>query len=546
MSMLDPILAKAAKYAGSLLKSRPTWRFEGAGVSVYDDATTGETAIAIVGGSSTSSALANTLAATSGSPGQVIVVSGNSSQLDGGSGHFVNKLLGSDTPNGGTIFASPIGTYGWYRMYTGDVYASWFGLTLSTGSTAAAANLAAITAAGNLAAANLARGKHCTLQLPAGTYVINGTGLDFGGVAIRICGQGADITTIKVDASVSTGSPIPFVLRVGDPVTASNPVYVMDLTLDSNGRATNTLQTDNMPIRTNLQRIKAKNAKNANWLFNGSMVSATVDNLEFNGGAYGLLCANGGNMSGMIVNRVRFSGHSVMCIDITNATTSSQDTMDFRSVTCEGNNGGAVRLQGGFVCNFFGGHFEQNGKVTGDADFTMGRYDGGSTALCQVNLIGCQFSTAGAAQSNVRWKFAQTGARLIMVGTETSNSDTVDAASFTGSSRVVCFGLTNSNAYPTLINGAITTLQVFPGLTNNDVRTFTVTAGAVSVQSIAVTGAAYGDTVNMALDQSLGSCIPYTAWVSSPGNVSWAILNPTGADITFTSVGFYARVMKGG
>jgi hypothetical protein len=107
----------------------------------------------------------------------------------------------------------------------------------------------------------------------------------------------------------------------------------------------------------------------------------------------------------------------------------------------EANDGKGLVIRGAQV-NVYGGHWEQNGLVTGGADVDLDA----TTAQVQINFFGGYFVAPGAAQANRRFLFTAAGAYGIharFYSTRFFGADYIDGNGQSAGSRVTFYSMAN-------------------------------------------------------------------------------------------------------
>ena len=182
---------KTVRFDGETVATRAKLNFLGDGVTVADNAGSGQTDVTVLSGGT--AVYVTDLTALAGTVDRArVYCDGYYARYDGGGGTFVWHAGSSTTANGGTVLGA--GTGRWKRVYSGAINVRWFGAK-GDGSTndTAAINAAAVAANGG------------ELLFPAGaTFVMAGVTIASSTRGTVVRAKGATLKSAVLGAGVGT------------------------------------------------------------------------------------------------------------------------------------------------------------------------------------------------------------------------------------------------------------------------------------------------------------------------------------------------------
>lgn len=255
------------------------------------------------------------------------------------------------------------------------------------------------------------------VYFPGGTYRTT-QGLTFSASPGGIYGDGVDISTIKYD----NVTPDDLMTITG----AGLYCRIEGLGFDGSGQATNCLCLQgSFAHYSSFKNFRLLSPLEAGVKNEAGLTSCAFHSISSIGGMYGFYNEESTNISGVMFSHLRISNTLNAAVYIRNPGNSLHAFSIFHP-TLEGNRGAALDFGGGMQCRIYGGHFEQNGTTTGLPDILMGRFSSSTAPLCELHLFGVNFSSKGAAQTNVRIRFEESGAQLRMYGIRNTSSLLID------------------------------------------------------------------------------------------------------------------------
>ena len=162
-----------------------------------------------------------------------------------------------------------------------------------------------------------------------------------------------------------------------------------------------------------------------------SFLGASINNVRFSGGAYGIYTDSAVNLNAARIYGIRITRTKNAAIRLDSKSPGAEIYID-RSII-EGNDGSAVNVSGGIRVELNGIHFEANGIVTGEPDVLMGATN---NALCYVTLRGGIFSATGDAQELTRIAFTGPRSHLSLVEVGLMAGNIIDGKGYGTGSRI--------------------------------------------------------------------------------------------------------------
>lgn len=282
------------------------------------------------------------------------------------------------------------------------------------------------------------------IEVPSGTYRLAQT-LDIDS-SVTLQGEGINDTVLQAEASSGPG-----VLISG----AGAVVGLQSLSITASGIARALEISATISLNSDIRRLQITGATEAQIAVTGPLINTRLEHLTLSGGQYGLATLDGGYVNAVSIHGIRVSNTQTAAIFLENLTTSVRALSIFGG-TLEGNLGPGLYANGGWVVNVYGGYFESNCQNTGPADIVLGSQ---TAAVCEVMLQGANFSSAGAAQGNVRVAWHNVRGRLNAFGGMWPDATEIDVAGFSIGSRA---NFVATQAVPTTLNAPNGTTSQFP------------------------------------------------------------------------------------
>lgn len=178
-------------------------------------------------------------------------------------------------------------------------------------------------------------------------------------------------------------------------------------------------------------------------------IGVEMERVQITGGAIGLHVETSTSVNTAIFRQLRVSNTYGVAMRVSNPSPSTVHTLAMYECAIEGNRGGGISLAGGFAVRLYGGHFEKNGRDSGEADIVLGAT---GSAICSVSLDGTAFSAPSAAQQSRRIRWSGPRGRIVAVAPRWNAADVLEVGPHGIGSRV---DLIAAPVAPTIV-GAVT------------------------------------------------------------------------------------------